>query len=624
MCIVYDIAVVGAGHAGVEASLSCAKMCKKTILITMSIEQICTTSCNPAIGGLAKGHIVREIDALGGEMAKCTDKTGIQFRVLNASKGAAVQGSRAQIDMDMYKAYMKNTCLTTENLTVYQDEVININLKDGLIEFIQTKLGLKIYARKFILTTGTFLKGKIHVGQNTFPAGRAWEKPASRLSDSLTSLNINLKRFKTGTPARITANSINFDKLERHEGDSSPRPLSFQTNKKTFEPKQYPCYIAYTNKTTHKIIENNLSDAPLFSGQIQGVGPRYCPSIEDKVYRFSDRDRHQLFLEPHTKEENEYYINGLSSSLSVDIQDKVIKSIVGLENATITRYGYAIEYDYIDTTILTHALCHKDIRNLYFAGQINGTTGYEEAAAQGLMAGINASLSCEGKEALVLRRDEAYIGVLIDDLVTKGTDEPYRMFTSRAEYRLLLREETADIRLSGYGHKYGLIDDKTYTNMTNKKHTINNVIDDIQDIWFNPNKENLKLLNDINEDKISDKTKLIDIIGRSSITKEKFDIILPVYKTLDDYIKNEIITYAKYYRYIQKQHKQIEKMKNMINLKIPDSFTFVGLAGLSNEVIEKLNHHRPKNLFDASQISGITPSAVDILHLNISKRSKNV
>jgi len=478
---------------------------------------------------------------------------------------------------------------------------------------------------KCILTTGTFLQGKIHIGTNSFQAGRAWEKSSKSLSDSLIStLGLKLKRFKTGTPARVIADSINFDKTEQHGGDNTPKPLSFQTDKLTFKPTQIPCYITYTNRTTHKIIQENLSSAPLFSGQIEGVGPRYCPSIEDKVYRFSHRDRHQLFLEPHTIEANEYYINGLSSSLCVEVQDKVIRSIAGLENATISRYGYAIEYDYIDTTILTHTLCHKDMPNLYFAGQINGTTGYEEAAAQGLMAGINASLSCDEKPPFVLRRDEAYIGVLIDDLVTKGTNEPYRMFTSRAEYRLLLREETADIRLSKYGYRYGLIDKSTYNKMLNKKQNIDKVIDDIADIWFNPNKENLKLLSDIGEDKISDKTKLIDIIGRSTIDINRFDTLVPRYASIDNYIKNEIITYAKYYRYIQKQEKQIQKMKNMINLTIPAEFVYDGLDGLSLEVIEKLSYHRPKNLFDASQISGITPSAVDILHLNISKRRKNV
>lgn len=486
----YDITVVGAGHAGVEASLASARMGKKTMLITMSIDQICATSCNPAIGGLAKGHIVREIDALGGEMAKCTDKTGIQFRVLNASKGAAVQGSRAQIDMDEYKNYMKNICLNTKNLSVYQDEVVDIVIENELVEKIKTKLGLDIYTKQLILTTGTFLNGEIHIGKNSFPAGRACEKPSNNLSDSLSKLGLSLRRFKTGTPARIIANSIKFDEIEQHGGDKKPSPLSFQTDKQNFNPTQNSCYITYTNKITHDIIKENIADAPMFSGQIQGIGPRYCPSIEDKVYRFYTRDRHQLFLEPQTKEANEYYINGLSTSLPTEIQDKVIKSIKGLENAVVSRYGYAIEYDFIDTKVLTTKLSHKTITNLYCAGQINGTTGYEEAGAQGLIAGINASLSCDKKPAFVLRRDEAYIGVLIDDLVTKGTNEPYRMFTSRAEYRLLLREETADIRLGKYGYEFGLINKTTHNKTKIKNETISLAVENMLSVWFNPSKDN--------------------------------------------------------------------------------------------------------------------------------------
>jgi len=435
----YDVIVVGGGHSGIEAALVSARMGKKTLLITMLVEQIGAASCNPAIGGLAKGHLVREIDALGGEMGLCTDATGIQFRILNASKGAAVQGSRAQIDMDAYREYMRNVTLNTPNLDVYQDEVSSLIVEDNVVSGVVTKLGEKFPAKKVILTTGTFMKGLIHIGESQYPAGRAWEAPATTISTQLKELNLNVGRLKTGTPARINKNSIDFSVMEEHGGDEIPHPFSFRTDKKAFNPTQLPCYITYTNKDTHGIIRTNFARAPLFTGQIEGTGPRYCPSIEDKVNRFSERERHQLFLEPQTARAEEYYINGLSSSLPIDVQKEKIHSIVGLENAKIVRYAYAIEYDYIDPTELLHTLETKKVKNLY-----------EEAAAQGLIAGINACLSIDDKEPFILRRDEGYIGVLIDDLVTKGTSEPYRMFTSRAEYRLLLREESADMRLMAH------------------------------------------------------------------------------------------------------------------------------------------------------------------------------
>lgn len=619
----YDIIVVGAGHAGIEAALAGARLGKKTLLITMLVEQIGAASCNPAIGGLAKGHLVKELDALGGEMGLCTDASGIQFRVLNGSKGAAVQGTRAQIDMDEYKEYMRKVCHNTPNLDIYQDEVTFLIVENSEVLGVKTKLGEEFRSLKTILTTGTFMRGLIHIGENTYEAGRAWELPSTTLSIQLKELGLNVGRLKTGTPSRLDANSIDFSVMETHGGDVKPTPFSFRTSKKDFNPTQYPCYVTYTNLSTHELIAANFHRAPIYTGQIQGSGPRYCPSIEDKVKRFSERERHQLFLEPQTAKCTEYYINGMSSSLPIEIQKQMIASVKGLENARVIRYGYAIEYDYVDPTELKHTLETKKIKNLYHAGQINATTGYEEAAAQGLMASINASLAIDGKEPFILRRDEAYIGVLIDDLVTKGTHEPYRMFTSRAEYRLLLREENADIRLSQYGHELGLIDDETFAKVENKRKVLEDAINYMANTWITSKKETLELLESIGEEKINDKVLLVDLIGRNTIDIEKLDILVPSLKELDDYLKEQIIVEAKYYRYIQKQQKQIEKMKKMLKLNIPENFSYKGLPGLSNEVIEKLEKHRPPTLYNASLISGVTPAALDIIHLNLNMFVKN-
>lgn len=613
----YDIIVVGAGHAGIEAALAGARLGKKTLLITMLVEQIGAASCNPAIGGLAKGHLVRELDAIGGEMGLCTDATGIQFRILNDSKGAAVQGTRAQIDMDEYKEYMRKVCHNTPNLDIYQDEVSYLIVENDEVLGVKTKLGEEFKSKKTILTTGTFMRGLIHIGENTYEAGRAWELPSSTLSIQLKELGLNVGRLKTGTPSRLDANSIDFSVMETHGGDIKPTPFSFRTPRKDFNPTQYPCYVTYTNLDTHEIISQNFHRAPIYTGQIQGSGPRYCPSIEDKVKRFSERERHQLFLEPQTAKCTEYYINGMSSSLPIEIQKKMIASVKGLENARVIRYGYAIEYDYVDPTELKHTLETKKIKNLYHAGQINATTGYEEAAAQGLMASINASLAIDNKEPFILRRDEAYIGVLIDDLVTKGTHEPYRMFTSRAEYRLLLREENADLRLSHYGYELGLISKEQMNKVEEKRKTLQQAVEFMANTWITAKKETLELLESIGEDKINDRVLLIDLIGRNTIDKEKFDVLVPSLKELDDYFKEQIIIEAKYYRYIQKQQKQIEKMKKMLKLNIPENFSYRGLPGLSNEVVEKLEKHRPPTLYNASLISGITPAALDIIHLNL-------
>ncbi len=621
----YDIIVVGGGHAGIEAALVSARMGKKTLLITMLVEQIGAASCNPAIGGLAKGHLVRELDALGGEMGLCTDYSGIQFRILNASKGAAVQGTRAQIDMDKYREYMRKVCHNTPNLEIYQDEVSTLLVKnENEVYGVKTKLTEEFTAHKVIITTGTFMRGLVHIGENTYEAGRAWELPSSTLSIQLKELGLNVGRLKTGTPSRIDGNSIDYSVMDMHGGDIKPTPFSFRTDKSTFSPTQYPCYITYTNLDTHGIIAENFHRAPIYTGQIEGLGPRYCPSIEDKVKRFSERDRHQVFLEPQTAMCTEYYINGMSSSLPIEVQKKMIQSVRGLENARIVRYGYAIEYDYVDPTELKHTLETKKIKNLYNAGQINATTGYEEAAAQGFMAGVNAVLAIDGKEPFILRRDEAYIGVLIDDLVTKGTNEPYRMFTSRAEYRLLLREENADLRLSHYGHQLGLIDDELLAKIENKRKVLNDAIEFMANEWMTSKKETLALLESIGEEKINDKVLLVDLIGRNSIDPEKFDKLVPSLISVEEYLKEQIIIEAKYYRYIQKQQKQIDKMRKMLKATIPENFSFKGLAGLSNEVTEKLEKHRPPTLYNASLISGITPAALDIIHLNLNLYTKKI
>jgi len=618
----YDVVVVGGGHAGIEASLASARRGKKTLLITMLVEQIGATSCNPAIGGLAKGHLVKELDALGGEMGKCTDKVGIQYRILNSSKGPAVRGSRAQIDMDRYRIYMRDLCLNTPNLTVIQEMASQIETSHDKVVAVCTELGNRYETKKAIITAGTFLKGLIHVGEYQCEAGRVGEFASNKLSTSLKNLGLDMGRLKTGTCARIDAKSIDFSVMAKQSGDDNPIPFSFQTDIENFNPTQLPCFVTYTNETTHKIISDNFYRAPLFTGQIEGIGPRYCPSIEDKVNRFSDKNRHHLFIEPQTLEATEYYINGLTTSLPPSVQHQMIQSIEGLENAKIVRYGYAIEYDYINPTELTHSLETKKIQGLYCAGQINGTTGYEEAAAQGLMAGINASLAVEDKEPLILRRDEAYIGVMIDDLVTKGTKEPYRMFTSRAEYRLLLREDNADIRLSSYGYDLNLISEDIYKDIEQKQLDIDKVLTLLDETYITPSKENTAKLNAIGEDGVKDKVKLKRVVGRKTFSHDKFDLLLPEYKNLSYETKEQILIESKYDSYIKKQQTQIDRMKNMSNIKIPKDFNFSKVSGLSNEIIEKFNTFNPPTLFSASLISGVTPAAIDILHIYIKMDQK--
>lgn len=620
----YDVLVVGGGHAGLEASIASAKMGAKTHLLTLLVQNIALASCNPAVGGLGKGHLVKEIDALGGVMGEITDQCGIQFRTLNSSKGPAVRGTRAQIDMDRYSILAKQIALDTPNLTISQESVETLLYAQDtqgryIAQGVQTNIGKIYYAKKIILTTGTFLRGLVHIGETKLHNGRFGESAPQNLSQSLKEMGLKLGRLKTGTCARIDSRSIDFDRLEAHHGDSNPP--HFSENTQDFNPEQLPCFVTYTNEKTHQIIRDNFHRTPLFTGQIQGVGPRYCPSIEDKVNRFADKSRHQLFLEPQTKEAVEYYINGLSTSLPVEVQEDLIHSIEGLEKASITRYGYAIEYDYVEPTELYHTLEVKKCANLFLAGQINGTTGYEEAAAQGIMAGINAVLSLKN-QSFTLTRSEGYIGVMIDDLVTKGTKEPYRVFTSRSEYRLLLREDNAYLRLSPYAYEFGLISQARYNQALKDKEDITKAIAHLQTSYITPSTENLAFLDSLNLDPISDKTSMIHLIGRERLESDILKALLQKcglegVEDISQRALEQIYIESKYFDYIQKQKEQISQMEQMLQVQIPRDFVFENIPGLSLEVIEKLKRFTPKSLFEASEISGITPASLEVLHLYI-------
>ncbi len=606
----YDVIVVGAGHAGCEAALASARMGCSVLVLTINVDMIGHMPCNPAIGGLAKGQIVREIDALGGEMAIAADKTAIQFKMLNVTRGPAVHGPRAQSDRHQYKLYMKNVLQNQPGIDIKQEIVEKLCIQNGKVTGVITNLETEYKAKTVILTTGTFLKGLIHIGLNSFKAGRAGEFPSEKLSDSLIEAGFELGRLKTGTTPRLNTNSIDYSNLTPQYGDENPRPFSFSTEKLNLV--QIPCYLTYTTTATHDIIRKNLDRSPLYRGKILGIGPRYCPSIEDKVVRFTDKERHHIFLEPEGKNDAEVYVNGLSTSLPVDVQIDLLHSIPGLEHAEIIRPGYAIEYDFCPPHQIKATLETKKIEGLYFAGQINGTSGYEEAAGQGLIAGINAALKIKNMDPFILDRSEAYIGVLIDDLITKGTQEPYRMFTSRAEYRLILRQDNADLRLMEKGFKIGLLSKDKYNQMIEKKSGIEKEMKRLQSIFIYPDKSD-EFLKKYGYPPSKGKLELMTLLKRPDITYSVLGEINEESKKVNKLIAEQVEIEVKYTGYIERQNRQIEEFKKLETKKIPENIDYNQINGLPQEPKQKLNKIKPSNLGQASRISGVSPADITVL-----------
>ncbi|RUO66433.1 tRNA uridine 5-carboxymethylaminomethyl modification enzyme [Pseudidiomarina planktonica] len=616
----FDVIVIGGGHAGTEAALAAARMGSSTLLLTHNIETLGQMSCNPAIGGIGKGHLVKEIDALGGAMAIAADRAGIQFRTLNSSKGPAVRATRAQADRQLYRAAIRETLENQPNLSLFQQACDDLIVEQDRVVGVVTQMGLKFSAKTVVLTVGTFLGGQIHIGLENYQGGRAGDPPANNLAKRLRELPVRVDRLKTGTPPRVDAKTIDFSVMQEQPGDQ-PTPIFSFMGDGSDHPRQVPCYITHTNERTHDIIKSGLDRSPMYSGIIEGVGPRYCPSIEDKVIRFADKNSHQIFVEPEGLTTHEVYPNGISTSLPFDVQVELVRSIKGFENAHITRPGYAIEYDFFDPRDLKQSLETKYIHGLFFAGQINGTTGYEEAGAQGLVAGLNAALQVQGKDSWAPRRDQAYMGVLIDDLSTLGTKEPYRMFTSRAEYRLLLREDNADIRLTEQGRKLGLVDDARWARFQAKMEAIESEQKRLRGTWLYPNHAAADAINKLVKKPISREVNAEELLRRPEITYKDLVAIEEIGPGLDDaQAAEQVEIQTKYAGYITRQHDEIARQLRHENTLLPATFDYASINGLSNEVIAKLNQHQPETVGKAARISGITPAAISMLLVHLKKQ----